>query len=102
MTDIPSLSQTEFLIMDQLINAGRKPLYGLQMVEASNGKLKRGTIYVTLARLEGKGFIQSHLEENVAGIAPPRRLYKTTGVGAQVYKAVVRFKAMTAGIGQLA
>jgi DNA-binding PadR family transcriptional regulator len=31
-------------------------LYGLQLVAASRGRLKRGTVYVTLRRMEEKGY----------------------------------------------
>ena len=67
-----------------------KPKYGLQLVEESNGTLKRGTVYVTLNRLEGKGYLESKLEDAAPGIAQPRRLYKATGLGANVYRALER------------
>ena len=40
--------------------------YGLELVSASRGRLKRGTVYVTLGRMEEKGYITSRLED-----APP-------------------------------
>lgn len=85
--DLPGLSAKEFLIMNELVGSPR-PKYGLQLVEDSGGKLKRGTIYVTLNRLEEKGYITSEREAPAPGIASPRRLYKATGLGVKVYRAL--------------
>ncbi len=82
---LPGLSATEHAILSLLI-AGRE-LYGLEMVERSKGGLKRGTIYVTLNRMEEKGYVSSRHEskpENQPGL--PRRLYKVTGHGARVLR----------------
>ena len=68
-------------------NAGKR-MYGLELVDRSNGALKRGTIYVTLSRLEDKGYVTSEREEEKPGVATPRRLYKTTGEGARVFRAL--------------
>lgn len=85
--DLPELARKEFVAMRLLVGAP-KELYGLQMVELSDGQLKRGTIYVTLNRLEEKGYVTSKKEPEKAGIAQPRRLYKATGLGARVFRAV--------------
>ena len=85
--EIPSLSGKEYLIMNLLI-AARGEMYGLQLVEKSDGALKRGTIYVTLGRLEEKGYIKSRKESEEIGGASARRLYKATGLGAKVYRAL--------------
>ena len=50
--DIPRLSSTERLILELL--AGEE-MFGLQLVEQSKGSLKRGTVYVTLGRMQDKG-----------------------------------------------
>lgn len=87
--ELPSLAPKEFLIMNLLVGAPR-PKYGLQLVEESDGALKRGTIYVTLNRLQEKGYVESKREEAESGIATPRRLYKATGLGVKVYRALER------------
>lgn len=82
---LPSISTTESLIIDLLHHGER---YGLELIEASNRRLKRGTIYVTLARMETKGFIVSKQEEQRAGaIGLPRRMYRVTPYGLKVHKA---------------
>lgn len=84
---IPRLSGKEYIALKMLINAGRE-LYGLEMVEASEGELSKGTVYVTLTRLEEKGYITSRREKVRDGVSIPRRLYKPTGLGARVFRAL--------------
>lgn len=58
-------------------------MYGLEMIEQSS-RLKRGTIYVTLGRMEEKGFIESRKEKVRPGARGlPRRLYKPAAHGIQ-------------------
>ena len=62
--------------------------YGLQLVEASKRRLKRGSIYVTLGRMEAKGFVESRQEDRPPGaIGLPRRLYRPTPYGLKVRDA---------------
>jgi PadR family transcriptional regulator, regulatory protein PadR len=82
---MPSISATEALIIE-LLDAGER--FGLELIEASAGRLKRGTIYVTLSRMENKGFVVSRQEERPAGaIGLPRRMYRVTGYGLKVHQA---------------
>ena len=62
--------------------------YGLELVDASGGRLKRGSIYVTLGRMEAKGFVASRQEDRAPGaIGLPRRLYRPTAYGLKVRDA---------------
>ena len=81
-----TLSAKETLILELLGRGGQ--MYGLQLVEASKRRLKRGTVYVTLGRMEEKGYITSHLEAppSAAG-GLPRRIYQTTALGRRVLAA---------------
>jgi PadR family transcriptional regulator PadR len=84
---IPSLSAKEALIL-QLLGRSRE-MYGLELVAASDGGLKRGTVYVTLGRMERKGFVTSAPEpESPPGGGLPRRLYSATPHGRQVLAAL--------------
>src|SRR3954463_6287897 len=86
MPAIPSLPDKERPLLDLLIRGAE--LYGLELVAASKGRLKRGTVYVTLGRMEDKGFISSRLEDapaNQGGL--PRRIYEPTAFGRRVMKA---------------
>jgi DNA-binding PadR family transcriptional regulator len=83
---IPTLPPKERLILDLLIAQG--PLFGLQLVALSEGMLKRGTVYVTLGRMETKGFVRSEQEAMPPGaIGLPRRLYYPTPLGERVVRA---------------
>jgi len=82
---LPSMSLTESLILDLLRSRER---YGLELVDASGGRLKRGSIYVTLARMEAKSFVESWQEDRPPGaIGLPRRLYRATDYGLKVHDA---------------
>jgi DNA-binding PadR family transcriptional regulator len=82
---LPSISSTESFVLDLLEGADR---YGLELIDASGGRLKRGSIYVTLGRMEAKGFVESRQEERVPGaIGLPRRLYRATPYGLRVRDA---------------
>jgi DNA-binding PadR family transcriptional regulator len=84
-TRLPSISSTESLVLDLLESSER---YGLELVDASKGSLKRGSIYVTLGRMEAKGFVESRQEDRAAGaIGLPRRLYRPTPYGLKVRDA---------------
>jgi DNA-binding PadR family transcriptional regulator len=83
--DIPRLSSTERLILELL--AGDE-MFGLQLVEQSNGALKRGTVYVTLGRMQDKGYVESWAVKQPPGaIGLPRRLYRPTPYGLRVLEA---------------
>ena len=85
-THPPTLSAKESLILELLV--ARSELYGLQLVAASKGRLKRGTVYVTLGRMEDKRYITSRLEDappDAGGL--PRRIYEPTALGRRVLDA---------------
>ena len=85
---VPTLPRKERLILDLLVSSG--PLYGLQLVKCSDGALKRGTVYATLARMEAKGYVESEQENLPAGaIGLPRRIYRPTALGKRVRRAWV-------------
>jgi PadR family transcriptional regulator PadR len=80
-----SLSPKEMLILERLTRDGE--LYGLQLVAGSRGRLKRGTVYVTLGRMEDKGYIVSRLDADPPpGGGLPRRLYAPTALGRKILK----------------
>jgi PadR family transcriptional regulator, regulatory protein PadR len=84
-TRLPSISNTESLILDLLEDRER---FGLELVDRSGGAVKRGSVYVLLARMEAKGFVESWQEERPAGaIGLPRRMYRATPYGLKVRDA---------------
>jgi len=83
--DVPSLSSTERLILELLAD---EESFGLGLVERSRGALKRGTVYVTLGRMQEKGYVESRTEARAPGtIGLPRRLYRPTAHGLRVFNA---------------
>ena len=88
--DVGHLPKKERLILELLASEG--PMYGLALVERSDGALKRGTVYVTLGRMEAKGLISSEQESPAAGaIGLPRRIYRPTILGERILRAWIAF-----------
>jgi DNA-binding PadR family transcriptional regulator len=83
VTNDLSLSDKERVILELLAAHGE--LYGLQLVDEAKGALKRGTVYVTLARMEDKGYVAVKApprREQVPGLPRPR--YRATAFGLRV------------------
>ena len=81
-----TVSRKELLVLELLV--ANKQLYGLQLVAASRGRLKRGTVYVTLGRMEDKGYIASKLDDPPPGAGGlPRRIYVPTPLGRRMLSA---------------
>lgn len=83
----PRLSRKEFIILRQLIARGE--MFGLQLVGVVPQQLTRGTVYVTLQRMERKRFVTSRLVEDAAG-GPARRMYRASGLGYRLFTALSR------------
>src|SRR4051812_29524571 len=83
MDRLPKFSSAERQIIELLVE--HQELFGLQMVELSSGRLKRGTVYVTLGRMHEKGYLESRQEPLPEGaIGLPRRLYRPTGLAMRI------------------
>jgi DNA-binding PadR family transcriptional regulator len=84
--DPPSLSGKERIVLELL--AGEDRMYGLQLVAQSRGRLKRGTVYVTLGRMQQKNLIEAEPEKlsDDSGLVP-RRMYRATPFGLRVLRA---------------
>ena len=81
-----TVSPKELLALELLVK--NKESYGLQLVAASRGRLKRGTVYVTLGRMEEKGYITSRLDDAPPGAGGlPRRIYAATPLGRRMLHA---------------
>jgi len=95
---IPRLSPKEAQILRLLI--ANREMYGLELVAAAPDQLKPGTIYVTLARMADKGFLDSRVEKVDGAPGLPRRLFTVTGEGTRVMRvhdiANAAFEAVTA------
>jgi hypothetical protein len=96
-----TLSPKELLVLELLLR--HQDLYGLQLVATSRGRLKRGTVYVTLARMEEKGYVTSKLDAAPSGMGGlPRRIYAATAPGSPHVRGLdQRRDASGAGVGAM-
>lgn len=79
------VSRTEAEVLAILAKGDR---FGLQLVDDSQGRIKRGSVYVLLGRLEEKGMVSSREESRPAvegGL--PRRIYRLTALGKTAMRA---------------
>jgi DNA-binding PadR family transcriptional regulator len=84
-SQIPQLAETEWLIL-MLLQEGEQ--FPLRLAERSGGALKRGTVYITMQRMQSKGYLESHVEALVPGaMGRPRRWYRLSAYGRQLYGA---------------
>ena len=83
MSELKRLSHLEYLILQIMLARGASAeVYGFELVKKSAGALKLGTAYVTLGRMERKGYIASRKEKIRPGErGRPRRLYTITESG---------------------
>jgi DNA-binding PadR family transcriptional regulator len=81
----PFATETELLILGLLQRSAG--LYGMELLHKSNGKLKRGTIYVTLGRLEERGLVTSELPKTEKHSGLPRPVYSVSEAGKRMLKA---------------
>jgi PadR family transcriptional regulator, regulatory protein PadR len=80
-------SEKEALVLDLLSEHGR--LYGLELVGLSAGRLKRGTVYVTLSRMVDKGLILASDDRQPEGHAGmPRPRYRIAAGGERALAAL--------------
>lgn len=81
----PFATETELKVLALLEeNVG---MYGLELVRQSGGKLKRGTIYVTLGRLEERGLVRSAVLKKPGHPGLPRPVYSITKDGYRMLEA---------------
>jgi DNA-binding PadR family transcriptional regulator len=86
--EMPHISRTEATVLDVLLGQGSRELYGLEIVNASNGRITRGSVYVILSRMVDKRLVESRPEpapERAGGL--PRVMYKASGHGMRAYRA---------------
>ena len=82
---MPQLAETELLILSLLQEGEQFPL---RLADRSGGSLKRGTVYITLQRMQNKGYVESQVEPAIAGATGrPRRWYRPSAYGRQVFAA---------------
>jgi len=86
------------LLALRLLRDSPAGMYGLEMVNASDGKLKRGAIYTTLAGLQEKGFIESRTNPKARHEGIPRPIYQLTALGQRALVATEMMGFEVAGV----
>jgi len=79
-------SDKELVALRLLRDAGAE-MYGLELVKASGGELGQASVYVTLSRIETKGYIKSRTPRQDDHPGLPRPRYKITALGDKVLRA---------------
>jgi PadR family transcriptional regulator PadR len=91
LKEVPPISQKEAIVLGILFSCAAREMYGLEIIDESSGLLKRGTIYVTLQRMEEKSLVTSRREARPKPeIGVPRRLYRPTGIGEMAFQSYRR------------
>ena len=78
----PQMTRQTLMVLLAILNAEAGELSGVEI--GREAKLKSGTLYPILMRLEACGWLESRweTEEPQALGRPRRRFYKATGIGA--------------------
>ena len=72
------------LALELLLNSDHA-MYPLEMVSVSEGKLKKGTIYNILNRLEFDGYVEATVEQGPAKMGgEPQRFYRISEHGRRL------------------
>jgi PadR family transcriptional regulator, regulatory protein PadR len=89
-----NLSQLELFILSALITKERYGLEIIEVIEEATGRkgiLSLGSLYVTLHRMENKGFITSQWGETVESRqGTRRRYYRLTALGQEALRETQR------------
>jgi DNA-binding PadR family transcriptional regulator len=77
----PQMTVTTMKILARMLEDPRSEWYGFDLIEQT--KIKSGTLYPILIRLEKAGWLESRLEDVDPRLAgrPARRLYSLSGEG---------------------
>lgn len=87
------ITTTEALILSLLVVKPRGA-YASELLHASDGKLKRGSVYTLLSRLEKAGLVTATEEPPEATYALPRTSYRITAQGIQAGRDLVSYAGL--------
>lgn len=84
---------TEALILNLLLQ-NLRGCYGSELIHLSDGKLKRGSIYSLLGRIEDSGFVRAVTEPATTEYAQPRTRYIITADGRTALSEFARWTGL--------
>lgn len=88
-TDIRALAGNEQLILRLLREHG--DLYGMRLAALSDGRLTQRSVYVTLARMAEKDYVESWVTRLEGNLGGARRVYRPTAHGLRMLEAQEAF-----------
>lgn len=88
------ISTTEALILGLLAQKS-VGAYGSELIHLSGGKLKRGSVYSLLSRLEKSNFVESSEDAATDQYALPRTRYRITAQGSHARVEFANWVGMT-------
>ena len=80
-------SSKEIVVLRLLRDAPSSGMYGLELVNESDGLLGRASIYVILSRMEEKGLVKSRTPQSDGHPGLPRPRYRITALGQKGLQA---------------
>lgn len=83
-----SLQKQERLILELLYKNRATPVFGLDLVEKSDGGLSRGTVYVWLSQLEEAGLVEGVAVVEMPNVLPRRRYHLTNKGMNLMYRGI--------------
>lgn len=84
-TDVRALAGNEALILRLLREHGET--YGFRLAGLSDGRLTQHSVYVTLARMVEKGYLESWMMRLQGNLGGQRRVYRATAYGTRMLEA---------------
>jgi DNA-binding PadR family transcriptional regulator len=87
------ISPTEALILSLLITRS-KGAFASELLHMSEGRLKRGSVYTTLSRMEQAGLVSSTEEAPTEHYALPRTTYRIVGAGIRAREEFARWTGL--------
>lgn len=76
------ITSSEALVLS-LLSQQSGGAFGSQLVHLSEGKVKRGSVYAVLGRLDSAGYVRAVEEAPTEEYALPRTRYQITALGAR-------------------
>lgn len=85
MSRIRALSPHARAVLAVLLDARGQWSHGYELARLA--KVKSGTLYPLLIRLEAQGYLEAEWQQPVDGGRPPRHAYRLTASGVQLARA---------------
>jgi DNA-binding PadR family transcriptional regulator len=92
------ISPTETLILSLLIQQPRGA-FASELLHTSEGRLKRGSVYTILNRMEAAGLVSSKEEDPTSAYALPRTRYSITSAGIKARQDFANFTGLPVPVG---